>query len=290
MVNLAEWDSLANEMKRVGKAGRLPKNAPIQKVVDELQRSVDTMREVVHQLLRHNRIGPDWNAVAAPPSQARYVSLRWDGVGNVTIDGVLYQNGLMVNHNAGFILSNFVEVRRTFATSTPNPLMNHWWRIAKETERYTLLQVAPNFVNNRAVVDLILFRGLEVSAARESSSGSGFAGFQQQGPVEPEQDFGEVTGSALQEPTPGPPDPVQDINLGSTMRNSGSFTMTAENLTAGQPMFVYEIPGDDFPDETESDRITCAARATSATVIQVYWISHPGPVSGTHKFAYARLE
>lgn len=284
MVNLAEWDSLAVEMGKLGKRGRLPKNAPIQKVVDELQRSVDTMRGVVHQLLRHNRIGPDWNAQAAPDSQRLFVTLRWNGVGPVTLNGITYSRAFLVYHNKGFVMTNYVEVRKTIESSTADPLMGGFYRIAAESKDYVLLQVTQPFVNNRIVVDLIFWRGLEIPASRENESSTAFSGFQQQGPVEPEIDSGPVTGATPQ--PPAPPDPTEDIDLGTKLRYSGSFTITSSGLTAGQPMFVYEVPDAVFPDGSEMDRITCAAIATSATQIAVYWISHPGPVSGTRRFAF----
>lgn len=286
MVNLAEWDSIATEMRKLGKAGRLPKNAPLTKVVDELQREVDTLRGAVHQLLRHNRIGPDWNAIAAPDSQRLYVSLRYDNVGDVTVDGVTYLRSLKVNHSIGFALTNFVEVRRTVATSTANPNMGGLYRLAVESKDYVVFQVAGPFVTNKIVVDLILFRGLEIPASRESESAAAFSGFQQQGPVEPEIDFGPVTANQLQDTPPTTPDPTTDVNLGSSARWTGKFTITTSGLTAGTPLFVYEVPGATFPDETEMDRITCAALATTTTNIDVYWVSHPGPMTGTHRFAY----
>jgi hypothetical protein len=80
------------------------------------------------------------------------------------------------------------------------------------------------------------------------------------------------------------------VNLGSTPRRSGRFTIAGSGLTPGTPAVINKAVGPytgkgTRADEAEMDGISVTASVTSATQITAYWQSTT-PVRGNVKFNY----
>lgn len=81
-----------------------------------------------------------------------------------------------------------------------------------------------------------------------------------------------------------------EVNLGSTARRSGRFTLPGVGMTVGKPVLVQQAVGPYTgkgarADEAEMDQMTVAASVTSPTVITAYWRAS-GPMKGNVKVNY----
>lgn len=81
-----------------------------------------------------------------------------------------------------------------------------------------------------------------------------------------------------------------EVNVGSTARRSGHFTITTSGLTSGKAVSIQQAVGPytgkgTLADEAEMDGITVSASTTSTTEIKAYWTSRTA-VRGNFKFNY----
>lgn len=84
--------------------------------------------------------------------------------------------------------------------------------------------------------------------------------------------------------------PSVEVDLGSTPRRSGKFSISTTGLTANKPVFVMQGNGPytgkgTLADEAEMDGLIVSGRATSTTNIDCYWKSGT-MVKGNFKFNY----
>lgn len=81
-----------------------------------------------------------------------------------------------------------------------------------------------------------------------------------------------------------------EVNLGSTARKSGKFTISGSGLTTGRPVLIFQAAGPysgkgTRADEAEMDNVAVSASVTSSTQITCYWNSATR-VRGNRKFNY----
>lgn len=82
-----------------------------------------------------------------------------------------------------------------------------------------------------------------------------------------------------------------EINLGSTSRRSGSFTISGTSLTAGKPVYIQQAAAaytgkGDLPDEAEMDAVNVTGYVLDSSTIKCFWNSQYD-VIGNVKFNYA---
>lgn len=81
-----------------------------------------------------------------------------------------------------------------------------------------------------------------------------------------------------------------EVNLGSTPKCSGKFTISGTALTVGKPVVITKAVGPytgkgTLADEAEMDLMSISAQVASTTQITAYWHS-TSPVRGNVKFNY----
>lgn len=81
-----------------------------------------------------------------------------------------------------------------------------------------------------------------------------------------------------------------EVNISSTPRKSGKFTITGVGMTTGKPVFIQQASGPytgkgTRADEAEADSISVSAKVVSPTEIECYWRSNTY-VIGNFKFDY----
>jgi hypothetical protein len=81
-----------------------------------------------------------------------------------------------------------------------------------------------------------------------------------------------------------------EVNLGSTPRRSGRFTLAGTGMTVGKPVMIQQATGPytgkgTRADEAEMDQVSVTAKVLSATVIEAFWQAR-GRVRGSIKFDY----
>lgn len=81
-----------------------------------------------------------------------------------------------------------------------------------------------------------------------------------------------------------------EVNVGTTPRRNGYFTITTTGLTSGKSVLIQQAVGPytgkgTLADEAEMDGLTVSASTTSTTTIKAYWTS-ASPVRGNFKFNY----
>lgn len=82
-----------------------------------------------------------------------------------------------------------------------------------------------------------------------------------------------------------------EVDLGSTPRMAGKFTITTAGLTSGKAVFIQQANGPytnkgTLTDEAEMDGLTVSGKTTSTTTIECFWHSATY-VKGNFKFDYA---
>lgn len=81
-----------------------------------------------------------------------------------------------------------------------------------------------------------------------------------------------------------------EVNVGSTAKTGGKFTISGAGLTTGKPVLIQQAVGPytgkgTMADEAEMDQLNVAASVTSSTTITAYW-SSARRVKGNFKFNY----
>lgn len=84
-----------------------------------------------------------------------------------------------------------------------------------------------------------------------------------------------------------------EVNLGSTPRRSGRFTISGSGWTANKPVVIRQANGPytgkgTRADEAEMDQVSVTGRVLNATTIQCYWqaVGQGGRLRGNVKFDY----
>jgi hypothetical protein len=81
-----------------------------------------------------------------------------------------------------------------------------------------------------------------------------------------------------------------EVDLGSTAKKSGRFTIAVTGKTAGKPVQIFQAVGPytgkgSRADEAEMDTVTATAYVKDANTIEVFWTSATR-VKGNRKFSY----
>jgi len=126
MVTIPHFDDHLERLQRRG-SGRLSKHADTGQKLEELAKTVGVLKEAVEILIRHARVGPDWeNAFEVSHANA-------DAFGNVRI-----------THDLGYKPEHFVVVDRFSLVAAPANYGNLRYRAGISDEKTATFQLDTN--------------------------------------------------------------------------------------------------------------------------------------------------